>query len=413
MDRWNQPDKKIIVISAAILIFAVLSFGAVEVWSSAIIEVSVFTLMIVWMIWGRTETHLQPVQEQKYMIIVIFGFLLYTLVQMIPFPAVLLKYLSPESYSIYSYYTTDKDPAMAISIYPYKTGVEFLRMLTYVLFFVILSYSIHDRSTLTKMMKILVFFGFVLALFSLLQTATWNGKLYWLREIPVGGRPFGPFVCRNHYAGFINMIIPLSLGLALTKKSKEKQILFGFFGLIMSVSLFFSLSRGGIISFLTGIVVFTFLLSWNKLRAKKVWVLVFFAFIVFLYVLYLGIDPLIDRFYKTDVTGEERFVVWSITFNAFKDFFLTGSGIGTFIHMFPFYASEYFYLIYDHAHNDYLEFLLEAGLIGTSLLLIFVLFFIRSMVRSRWDGHIGIFKIALISSIITMAVHSFFDFNLH
>jgi len=263
--------------------------------------------------------------------------------------------------------------------------------------------------------RILVYFGFGLAIFAIIQKATWNGKLYWFRELSLGGEPFDPFVNRNHYAGFINMLIPLSLGLAFMRRSREKQILFGFFGIIMAVSLFISLSRGGIISFFAGITVFALLFSWDRFRAKKRWALAFFIFAVFLYLLYLGIDPIIDRFYKTDLAREDRFAVWSATLNAFKDFYLTGSGLGTFINIFPFYTPQNIDInvIFDHAHNDYLEFILEAGIIGTILRLLFLYFFIRCMVSSRWDRYTGIFRVSLLSSIATMVVHRSSDFNLH
>jgi O-antigen ligase len=266
------------------------------------------------------------------------------------------------------------------------------------------------------MLKILVYFGFGLAIFAIIQKATWNGKLYWLRELTLqGAGPFGPFVSRNNYAGFINMLIPLSLGLAFTRKSREKQILFGFFGLIMAVSLFISLSRGGIISFFAGIIIFALFISWDRFRAKKRLALVAFIFALFIYLLYLGIDPIIDRFYKTDLAREDRFAVWSATFNAFKDFYFTGSGLGTFINIFPFYTPQNIDInvIFDHAHSDYLEFILEAGIIGTILLILFLYFFIRCIVSSKWDRYTGIFRVSLLSSIATMVVHSISDFNLH
>jgi len=416
MGGWDKLESKIVIIASGIIIFSILSFGAVEIWSSAIMKASVFTLMIIYLIWGRTDTPLQISKEEKYMIVALFGFLVYVVVQMIPFPSIILKYLSPESFNIYSYYTTDKDPTMSISLYAYKTGIEFLMMLTYSLFFIVLAFSIKDMSTLQRMLKILVYFGFGLAIFAIIQKATWNGKLYWLRELTMqGAGPFGPFVSRNNYAGFINMLIPLSLGLAFTRRNRERQLLFGFFALIMAVSLFISLSRGGIISFFAGIIIFALFLAWDRFRTNKRWALAAFVFAVFLYLLYLGIDPIIDRFYKTDLAREDRFAVWSATFNAFKDFYFTGSGLGTFINIFPFYTPQNIDInvIFDHAHNDYLEFILEAGIIGTILLILFLYFFIRCIVSSKWDRYTGIFRVSLLSSIATMVVHSISDFNLH
>lgn len=412
MDRRDQSDPKIAVIATAIVIFSVLSFGSVEIWSSTIIEVFVLTLMAVWLIWSRTENPLPGIKEERYMIAALIGLLAYVFIQMIPFPSAILRYLSPESFNIYSFYTTNKNPDMYISTYAYKTEIEFLRMLTCLLFFILISFSIKDMLTLEKVLKILSYFGFALAVFAIIQKATWSGRLYWFREITEGS-PFGPFVNRNHYAGFIGMLIPLTLGLAFTRQNRERRILFGFFGLIMAVSLFLSLSRGGITSFFAGIAVFALFVSWDKFRAKKIWAMGAFIFVLFLYLLYLGIDPIIDRFYNTDLTQETRFTVWSGTWNAFKDFHLTGSGLGTFINIFPLYSPENMEVIYDHAHNDYLEFILEAGIVGTALLFLSLFFFIRCMSKVSWEGHRGIIKISLVSSITTMAVHSIFDFNLH
>jgi O-antigen ligase len=412
MDRRNQSDSKIAIIAIAILIFSILTFGAVEIWSSAILEATVFTLALIWPLSKRKEHILPWSKEEIYMPAILFSFLAYTFIQIFPLPPEILKFLSPESYKIYSFYSVDSDPKMYLSIHAYKTEVEFLRILTYSLFFLLISFRINNMVTIQRMLKILSYFGFGLAIFAIIQKATWSGKIYWFREITEGS-PFGPFVNRNHYAGLIGMLIPISLGVAFTRRTRERKILFGFFSLIMAVSLFLSLSRGGIISFFVGIAVFALFVSWDRLKAKKIWALGAFAFMLFLYLLYLGIDPVIDRFYKTDITTEERLVVWSGTLNAFKDFYLTGSGLGTFINIFPLYSPEGINALYDHAHNDYLEFILEAGTIGIVLLLLFLLFFVRHVSKSTWEGHKGIIKISLISSITTMVVHSIFDFNLH
>ena len=416
MDRRGQPDTRIAVVASAILIISVLCFGSVEIWSSALMEVSVFTLVIILLVskpWnpqdaGKTDV----IKEERKMFAALLIFLIYILIQMLPLPSIILKYISPRSFDFYSFYAVDKEPGMHLSLYAYKTGIEFLRMLTYTLFFIILVSNLRDIRAIERMLKILSYFGFGLAVFAILQKATWTGKLYWLRDVPAGV-PFGPFVNRNHYAGFIGMLIPLTLGLAFTRMRRERKILFGFFGVIMAVSLFLSLSRGGIISFFAGVTVFALFLSWNKFKVKKTWAIAAFVFVVFLYLLYLGLDPVIDRFYKTDITREARLAVWTDTLRAFKDFYLTGSGLGTFINVFPLYSPEAFESIYDHAHNDYLEFILEAGVLGMILLSLFLFFFIRAVVRSEWHGRKGIIKICMLSSITTMVVHSIFDFNLH
>jgi len=69
--------------------------------------------------------------------------------------------------------------------------------------------------------------------------------------------------------------------------------------------------------------------------------------------------------------------------------------------------------LYDHAHNDYLEFFLETGLPGAICLLAFISVMIYTVIRSPLQGKDSVLRTAALSSVCTMAVHSFFDFNLH
>ena len=69
----------------------------------------------------------------------------------------------------------------------------------------------------------IMIFGFLVSIFGILQQLTFNGKLYWFREMRYGGIPFGPYVNRNHFAGFIELILPVSLvPLILGKVRKER-----------------------------------------------------------------------------------------------------------------------------------------------------------------------------------------------
>ncbi|MEW6587106.1 MAG: O-antigen ligase family protein [Nitrospirota bacterium] len=418
MDRRDISGSKITVAATVVLMASVLLFGSVEVWSSALIEASVFTLFLVWVVGRCRQSDCEPAGREEgrrdrmalFFIFLCFGG--YIMIQTVPLPPAVMKIVSPATFNLHTYYAVDKDAGMSLSVYPYRTQIEFVRVLAAAAFLVLLAYGTRSAHTLEKTVKILSYFGFGLAVFALIQKATWNDKLYWFREI-THASPFGPFVNRNHFAGFTGMLIPLTLGIAFTRARRERQVLFGFFALIMAVALFLSLSRAGIVSFFCGIAIFALYLLWNRFRAKKMWAVAAFLLVLFLYLLYLGVDPIIDRFYKTDIGSEERLIVWTETLGAFRDFALTGTGLGTYVHVFPLYSSDTSLFIYDHAHNDYLEFILETGVIGALLLVLSVFFFIRSSFRGPWSGKQGIMKMALFSSLATIAVHSVFDFNLH
>ena len=90
-------------------------------------------------------------------------------------------------------------------------------------------------------------FGFLVTIFGILQQLTFNGKLYWFREMRYGGIPFGPYVNRNHFAGFVELVFPVALvPLVVGKVRKERWIVVGIFGLLPIGALFLSASRGGV-----------------------------------------------------------------------------------------------------------------------------------------------------------------------
>lgn len=397
---------------AVIIIISALLFGAVEVWSIAFAVFSVITLGLFWFLRGGIhQAALRP--SAKRLMIVWMLFLFYSLLQTIPLPAAVVKLLSPSAWQSWSYYAFTPKGLMSVSLDPYKTSLELVKGLAAFTIFCMVALTRERSGSLRSALNILVIFGFALAVFGLIQKASWNGKIYWFRELTMGGSPFGPFVNKNHFAGFIGMLIPLGLGMSLSSRNPGKKVLFGFFSAIMVVSLFFSLSRGGIISFFSGIIVFVTLIALGASHRKKHWFFGLFFLLVAAYLLYLGIDPVISRFASTDVSTEGRLVVWSATLTAIKDYWLAGSGLGTFIHIFPLYAPPGLHLVFDHAHNDYLELLLESGIVGTGMVFVFSLLLLWQIIKAARSQQLSFLFIASLSGVAVMLVHNIFDFNLH
>src|SRR5260370_23873626 len=93
-------------------------------------------------------------------------------------------------------------------------------------------------------------FGFLICIFGILQHLTFNGKLYWIREMHYGGIPFGPYVNRNHFAGFVELILPLALvPLVLGRVRREGWAPLGLFAACPLWGLFLFSSPRGIVSF--------------------------------------------------------------------------------------------------------------------------------------------------------------------
>jgi O-antigen ligase len=111
---------------------------------------------------------------------------------------------------------------------------------------------------------------------------------------------------------------------------------------------------------------------------------------------------------------ETRQEYWRVSLGAMKDQWLTGSGFGTFVQTYhryedPALADRWFA---NHAHNDYLELVLEGGLPAALLLAVFLLWWL-GRARHAWgmDSAAVEQRAAAIAS-AAILVHSLFDFPL-
>jgi len=228
-----------------------------------------------------------------------------------------------------------------------------------------------------------------------------------------GGSPFGPFVNRNHFAGCIGMIIPFALTMTVIARDHAKKAMYMLFTVIMAVALIFSLSRGGIASFIAALLVYAFIILNENYSMKRLIPLFFFLVILASYLTFLGVAPVIERFETSGVTDEGRYLAWQGTLSAFADYPIFGSGLGTFGHIFKIYQPVTLAMYWDHAHNDYLELLLEFGIVGVIIASAFIFFIFKSIYKNNTFGHKLYRKAAFFASVSTIVFHSFIDFNLH
>lgn len=137
-----------------------------------------------------------------------------------------------------------------LSVYPYLTKIEFLRWIAYILLFFLAFQSFRTEASLRKFVWFLIGLGFAVSLFAIIQHFTFNGKLYWTVSLPAGASPFGPFVDRDHFAGFVELTAALGLALLLFRSRRPEQVpLLLLFTIIPIGALILTASRGGIVCF--------------------------------------------------------------------------------------------------------------------------------------------------------------------
>jgi O-antigen ligase len=270
------------------------------------------------------------------------------------------------------------------------------------------------------LMWFLMGLGFSVSVFGILQHLTFNGKLYWFRELRYRGYPFGPYVNRNHFAGFAELVIPIALvPLVLGKVRRERLLLVSLFALVPIVALLLSASRGGIVSFVAELALLFLLLLVRRIRSKYVLVGGIVVLGALLAVSWIGGQRVLKRFSvdsAIEVTSGKRAAMRQDTWRIFRDHPLLGTGLGTLQKVFPPYDSLYDGKIVNHTHNDYLEALAETGILGG----LCCAWFLGVVLVASLKGLAGLgsslnsaMNLSGLVGCCGLLVHSLFDFNLH
>jgi len=159
------------------------------------------------------------------------------------------------------------------------------------------------------------------------------------------------------------------------------------------------------------------LLLFKKNHRRKSLVLLCLFLGIMVYGLSVGMDYTVRRFESFDSTFEARSRLARDTLRIYDDFSRTGIGMGNLRYAFPRYqAIEDADGFVDYSHNDWAQFLAEAGVVGAVALLTGVGFYLTGFWR-RWRKRNDVSAIGLgaasISAMVSIGVHSYSDFNLH
>jgi O-antigen ligase len=298
--------------------------------------------------------------------------------------------------------------------YPYATVTESLNLMVYAALMLVAGELFDHRRTLKTFALGMAVFGSVLALFALVQGFSGTDKLYWIWPVEaISAAIYGPYVNHNHYAGLMEMLIPLAVGVAFLEYG-SKRILLLFAAAVMALTVVFSRSRGGMIS-LAAELVFVCAMLFRTQRSRRGIATVFGAMaMIAVLVFSLGSDKMFERFSETH--DQYRVQIYRDSLKMAMQKPIIGYGLGTFSTVYPAHRSFYTDLLVNHAHNDYLETLVDTGTIGLGLLV----WFIAGVYSSGWkkaanaNDHEGrTLTVAALTGITGIVVHSLLDFNLH
>jgi len=411
-------------------------FGAVQAWLWSLYTVGIYSAFI-FFTWETCRTGSDE-RVNGYGIAVGLFFAV-CLFACLPLPGGLMQVLSPVRHHLLK--ETQQLTGMnvlwrTLSYAPFQSFAWWAFLLGLWLLFIQLKTYLASSRMLEWSIRVLLVVAVVQGLYGILQALVPSLGVLWVDYLKGGfGDARGTWINRNHFAGYMGMMLPLMLGFSLSKvrwgaELKLKTVLqserihqhslFLLMLVVMALALLFSKSRAGIMAAFIGI---GFFLKLVRGRGRKMpaqfWIIVgVFLSLTLLYGLRIGFSPIIERFMALD-QGNSRLDYWkdSLVIISGHPF---GIGLASFKYVFPVYnvTSMAESITPHYLHNDVLQLLVETGWPGAALLLsAFLVFMVNSFSRIRrmsFEADPQHFFVAAgaYSGIVSLCVHSFFDFNL-
>ncbi len=251
----------------------------------------------------------------------------------------------------------------------------------WVLFFLALQFA-GDTGAARRFLNAVMYFGIALSVISTIQMYTSEGRVFWL--FPSGYEDFvlGPFVNRNQYAAFIEMVLPLVLYRAI--KNPPRAFLYWLLSSVMVASVVAGASRAGLALLVAEIGVIVVLAWWRGFnRGAIAQGVAQFAVLAVIFIAVVGWSVLWQRLRDADPFAIRRELVNS-SMQMVRAKPWTGFGLGTWPHVYPAYALYDDGLFVNEAHNDWLQWAGEGGLPLVAMMFIFTVLIFRPAWRSIW-----------------------------
>lgn len=336
-------------------------------------------------------------------------------------------------------------PRTSLSADPYSTRLFAVQLFALILAVLLLLRYTSSEARLRKLIYVVIGVAVASAVFGLVRKNLQQGPGFLLPGLPIGGRGFGQFINRNHFAFLVEMNLGLTLGLVFGEAGRHRRLLALLpVGGLLWGSLIYSGSRGGVVASLCELLFLGVLLDPVRYLTKEfadtkrrrfqdlAGGLAVRAFLIvcliglFAYgVSWVGGEPVVSNFQLTvtDFSQQEmennvntsRKEIWSATWRMIKANPVVGGGLGGYWIGITKYHRASGEMTPQQAHNDYLELFASGGLLGCALVAWFLVVCLRGARRSlrSSDPHSRAACLGAITGIFGVAVHSFADFGLH
>jgi O-antigen ligase len=411
---------------------AVLAFGGTEPVSFAFVQI-IFLAAAALLVVNAPKGLGAPVSRRVIWIPAVLAAIV--LLQLCPLPARFLERFAGRENPIATTH-------MALSFAPYATRASLLILLTCFAAFYLAQIVGENRQQKQRLMAWLLGLGTVEAFYGLVQYLSGWQKIFFYAKKYDLEEATGTYINRNHYAGFLEMILPFTVALLLyeyeklrgnrssppanirnllTRQSLQKVFLCLSVAVVLFAALCFSRSRMGIAAASVSLLVIFGLAGLSRFHGKM-GLLLFTAFVALSIALavWIGPGPIVERFENVgqEFTWHEqsRLSIWQDARALVRAHPLIGTGLGTFPIVYTTVQTTFLGQFVNHAHNDYLELAIDLGLPAALLLFASIFWILARAVRGFFRAR-GNFErsmaLGCAGSIIAILLHSMTDFNLY
>ena len=281
--------------------------------------------------------------------------------------------------------------------YAFDTKLAILRWATFLSVFLIGISLFRDDAVRRWFRSAILWFAFLVAAVATVQTFTAKGKVFWLFD-PAYTIDYvmGPILYRNHYAAFIEAVLPIALYLAVRRE--RDSLLYSGMAAVMYASVVASASRTGTVLTTVEVVLVPLLLWARRLAPGRsvVTALLRMGALFAVFTAVVGWESVWSRFWVPDPLAVRReLAVSTLQMAASHPWF--GTGLGTWPTVYPRYASFDLGLFANQAHNDWLQWTAEGGFPFGVMLATLFFWSLRPAFRSVWGlGVVAVFLHAIV-----------------
>ncbi len=334
-------------------------------------------------------------------------------------PPICWAVLAFTGYAIWRYSTSDIE---------YVARQELVRIIVYAfLFFAVLN-NLHGQASIQIITFSLITLAVGISFFAIYQFITDSDRVWHVFK-PYKHRASGTFISPNHLGGFLELLLPLALAYTLVSRLKTVgKVFLGYAVLMLVTGIAVTVSRGSWFSTTLALLIFFgVLFFFDRYRLPS---------FIFLFLMLMALGFFFPKTYVFQVRIKQlfahgkidddlRFELWRPAVKVWNENRWCGAGPGHYDFRFRKYRPQYVQLQPDRAHNDFLNAVVDWGIVGAAIIasawallglgVLRTLPFVRAAPSDIGESKSNKFAFILGGSLGLAAVlfHSSVDFNFH